>query len=336
MNKPTVTVVIPAYNIDSYIEDALTSLQQQSLENFEALIVDDGSTDNTSYIAHQFCQRDARFRLLQKENGGLSSARNHGIRAAQSPYIALLDGDDRYEPDKLASHVRLLDQYSQVGVVYSASKVIRDDGEVTWMRLSGKPIEPDPLEALLYKNFVGHGSNAVFRCCLVDEIGLFDESLKSIEDLDFWLRIAALQSWQFHRVPTPLVCYRVRPTGLSFNVSCMLECNERVLEAAYQRHPDKVGVLLPRARAYLYRYLARLALTSDNHTQAQHFLQISLREDASIFHRDWRSLTTLVAVYCYPIARLLLRRSLGSAPSNLASQLAEARSGSTAKLKQAG
>lgn len=319
MDKPTVTVVIPAYNIEAYIEKALTSLQQQSLQTFEALIVNDGSTDSTAYIASDFCQGDARFRLLQKENGGLSSARNHGILAAQSDYIALLDGDDCYESDKLASHVHILEQQPQVGVVYSASKVLRDDGRPTWIQLSGKPIAPDPLEALLYKNFIGHGSNAVFRRCLVDEVGLFDESLKSSEDIDFWLRIAALESWQFHRVPTPLACYRVRPTGLSFNVGRMLECNERVLLSAYQRNPEKVGPFLPTAKAYLYRYLARLALTSDNHAEAQHYLNISLAADASIFWRDLRSLTTLVAVYCYPIARLFLRRSLGSASSDLVS-----------------
>ncbi|WP_299486058.1 glycosyltransferase [Acaryochloris sp. IP29b_bin.137] len=332
MDKPTVTVIIPAYNIDAYIEDALTSLQQQSLENFEALIVDDGSTDNTADIIREFCQGDARFQLLQKENGGLSSARNLGILAAQSDYIALLDGDDRYEPDKLASHARILAQQPQVGVVYSASQVIRDDGRPTWMRLSGKPIVPDPLEALLYKNFVGHGSNALFRRCLVYEIGLFDESLKSTEDLDFWLRIAGLESWQFHRVSTPLACYRVRPTGLSFNVSCMLACNERVLRAAYQRNPDKVGPLLPRAKAYLYRYLARLALTSNAPTEARHYLNISLAEDASIFWRDWRSLTTLVAVFCYPLAHLFLQRSLGSASSNPASAMGK----SPTQIKRAG
>lgn len=324
MSKPTVTVVVPAYNIEAYIEDTLTSLQSQSLQDFEALIVDDGSTDDTARIASEFCQRDARFRLLQKENGGLSSARNHGIHAAQANYIALLDGDDCYEPDKLASHVRVLDRQPQVGVVYSTSKVIRDDGHPTWIRLSGKPLTSDPLEALLYKNFVGHGSNAMFRRCLVNEVGLFDESLKSSEDIDFWLRIAVLESWRFHRVSAPLVCYRVRPTGLSFNVDRMLECNERVLSAAYQRNPERVSPLLPRARAYLYRYLARLALTSDNHAKARHFLNVSLAEDASIFWRDLRSLTTLVAVYCYPIARFLLRRFLGSKPSGLASATSEA------------
>ena len=310
--QPRVSVVIPAYNISAYIQSALVSLQQQSLHEFEALVVDDGSTDNTADIIDAFCQQDARFRLLKKANGGLSSARNHGIKFAQSGYIALLDGDDRYESDKLRSHVSVLDRHSDVGVVYSASKVIRDDGAPTFMRLSGKPIMADPLLSLLCKNFVGHGSNAIFRRCLIDQVGKFDEDLASSEDIDFWLRIAALRTWRFHRVSAALSCYRVRPTGLSFNVEKMRQCNETVLTSACQRTPTVVKPMLPMARAYLYRYLARLALTGGDFTQARHLIETSLSEDASIFLRDLRSLVTLVAVYAAPVTHLLLRRSLDS------------------------
>lgn len=311
-NKPRVSVVVPAYNISAYIQNALISLQQQSLCDFEVLVVDDGSTDSTGEIIDAFCQQDARFRLLKKANGGLSSARNYGIKFAQSDYIALLDGDDLYEPDKLLSHVSMLERYPDVGVVYSASKIIRDDGTPTFMRLSGKPIMSDPLLSLLCKNFVGHGSNAIFRRCLIDEIGEFDECLASSEDIDFWLRIAALRTWKFYRVREALSCYRVRPTGLSFDVEKMRHCNETVLVAACQRNPTVVEPMLPMARAYLYRYLARLALTGGDFAQARHFIETSLAEDASIFWHDLRSLVTLVAVYTAPITQLLLRRSLGS------------------------
>lgn len=310
--QPRVSVVVPAYNISAYIQSALVSLQQQSLCDFEVLVVDDGSTDNTANIIDAFCQQDARFRLLKKANGGLSSARNYGIKFAQSDYIALLDGDDLYEPDKLLSHVNVLERHPDVGVVYSASKVIRNDGTLSFMRLSGKPIMSDPLLSLLCKNFVGHGSNAVFRRCLIDEIGEFDECLASSEDIDFWLRIAALKTWRFHRVSAALSCYRVRPTGLSFNVEKMRQCNEIVLASAYQRTPTVVKPILPMAKAYLYRYLARLALMGGDFAQARHLIRTSLSEDASIFWRDLRSLATLIAIYAAPITRLLLRRSLDS------------------------
>ncbi|MBD1859874.1 MULTISPECIES: glycosyltransferase family 2 protein [Leptolyngbya] len=308
---PRVSVVIPAYNVRSYLEDALISLEHQSFQAFEAIVVDDGSTDGTADLVEQFCQRDPRFRLLIKPNGGLSSARNYGIRQAQAQYIAMLDGDDRYEPDKLANHVARLDRDPQIGVVYSASKIIRDDGQQSWMSLSGKPIFSDALVSLLCKNFIGNGSNAMFRRALVDEVGEFDETLRSSEDLDFWLRVAATRRWRFYRESQALCCYRVRSSGLSFNVAQMQRSHEQVLQAAYLRSPEQIEPWLPTAYAYMYRLLARLALTGGDTKQAQQLMQQAWDCDRSIFYRDPRSLLTLLAVKFAPIAKQLIERSLG-------------------------
>lgn len=310
--SPKVSVVVPAYNVRAYIQDALVSLERQSFDKFEVLVVDDGSTDDTAEVVKPFCERDSRFQLVQKQNGGLSSARNCGIHHARAEYIALLDGDDVYEQDKLAAHVALLDRNADVGVAYSASQAIREDGRSTFMSLSGKPIMSDPLLALLCKNFVGHGSNAVFRRSLCDEIGEFDETLRSFEDLDFWLRVAATRRWRFYREPRVLCLYRVRPSGLSFNVVQMQRCCLRVIESAYQRSPEVVEPMLPTAYAYMYRYLARLSLTAGDAEQAHDFIDQALAANYAIFYRDPRSLLTLAAVRLAPLAKLIIGRSLGS------------------------
>lgn len=310
MSRPKVSVIIPAYNVSAYLAEALLSLEQQSFREFEAIVVNDGSTDNTAEIAEQVCQRDSRFRLITKLNGGLSSARNAGIRQAQADYIALLDADDRYKPDKLANHVERLDRAPDVGVVYSASHIIREDGRRSWMSLSGKPIYADPLIALMCKNFVGHGSNAVFRRVLTDEVGEFDEALRSSEDIDFWLRIAATGRWRFYREPRALCCYRVRPSGLSFNVGEMQRSQEKVLEAAYQRSREQLEPYLPTAYAYMYRFLARLALTGGNTDQAHQLMQQAWKRDRAIFYTDPRSLLTLIAVKLAPLSKPLIQRSL--------------------------
>ena len=315
MNSPRVSVVIPAFNVSGYIQQAMDSLSKQSYQSFEALVVNDGSTDDTPEIVRSFCRTDSRFRLLDKPNGGLSSARNYGIRCAQGEYIAMLDGDDMYEVEKLATHVSVLDKHSTVGVVYSASQAIRDDGQPTMMRLSGKPIAKDPLKAMLCKNFIGHGSNSVFRREIIEEVGDFDEALRSSEDSDFWLRIAATGHWCFYRVSQALSLYRVRPSGLSFNVAQMQHSYEQVLEGARQRSPEIVEPLLPTAYAYLYRYLARIELTSGNTPQAHRFIQKALKSDSSIFWRDPRSLLTLVAVQFSPLAKPLIARLLESTKS---------------------
>jgi glycosyltransferase involved in cell wall biosynthesis len=314
---PKVSVVIPAYNVCAYIEETLISLERQTFEDFEVIVVNDGSTDETAAIVQSFCHRDPRFRLISKPNGGLASARNYGICHATADYIAMLDGDDTYEPDKLANHVSWLNADPQIGVVYSASKTLRDDGRVTWMSLSGKPISADPLVSLLCKNFVGHGSNAVFRRGIIKEVGGFDETLSSpgSEDMDFWLRIAATGRWRFQREPQRLCCYRVRPSGMSFNLSQMYRSHQQVLQAAYDRSPSQVEPWLDTAYAYLYRYLARIALTSGDAAQANELLDRSWAADRSIFFRDPRSLLTLIAVKFSPLTRQLISRSLGSASS---------------------
>ncbi|MUG96099.1 glycosyltransferase [Scytonema sp. UIC 10036] len=309
---PQVSVIVPAYNVSSYIEDALRSLQRQSFQEFEVLVVDDGSIDRTADVVKPYVEKDSRFRLLQKQNGGLSSARNYGIRYAYGEYIALLDGDDTYHPDKLANHVARLKRDPNVGVVYSASKAIRDDGRPTFMHLSGKPVHSNPLLALLCKNFVGHGSNAVFRRSIVDEVGEFDESLRSSEDVDFWLRISATQKWKFYRESRVLCYYRVRPSGLSFNVAQMQHYNEQVIRNAFLRSPELVEPMLPTAYAYMHRYLARLSLQGGHSEKARYFLDQALAFDKSIFYRDLRSLLTLFAVCLAPIAQPAIRRSLGS------------------------
>jgi glycosyltransferase involved in cell wall biosynthesis len=306
-----VSVIVPAYNIAGYLTATLRSLVAQTYKDFEVLIVDDGSTDETAQVAHGFVANHANFHLLKKPNGGLSSARNFGIAAAKGEYIALLDGDDLYRPTKLQRHNALLDRNPQVGVVYSASQAMRDDGGRTWLSLSGKPVAKDPLEALLYKNFVGHGSNAMFRRSLIDEVGGFDEGLVSVEDLDFWLRIAETGKWGFYRDRQVLCDYRVRPAGLSYNTQQMQKTHEKVIRRVADRHPDRTAKVMPRAYAYMYRYLARLAMTTGDSTQARHYVNQAWQSDASIFWRDGRSLLTLLSIQCAPVAKQIIAQSLG-------------------------
>ncbi len=309
--KPKVSVIVPAYNVSGYIQDALSSLEQQTFADFEALVIDDGSTDDTAAVVQKFCQRDNRFQLLKKQNGGLSSARNYGIRHAQGEYIALLDGDDIYHRDKIATHVARLYNQPDVGVVYSASRTIRDDGKPTFISLSGKPVHSNPMLALLCKNFVGHGSNAVFRRCLISEVGGFDEDLCSWEDVDLWLRIAAMQKWRFFREKRVLCYYRVRPSGLSFNLVQMRNSGAIVIETAYQRSPELIKPMLPTVYAYMYRYLSRLCLQGGDMQTARDFIDQALVCDKSIFYRDIRSLLTLVSVRLSPVAKFAIGRSLG-------------------------
>ncbi len=314
MRDPNVSIIIPAYNVEAYILDTLRSVIEQTVSDFEALIIDDGSTDRTAEVVTAFIGQDSRFKILHKPNGGLSSARNFGIRHAKGEYIALLDGDDIYFPNKLKTHIDVLDRNPSVGVVYSASQAIRENGDSTWMTLSGKPLYTNALKSLLCKNFVGHGSNGIFRKSIVADIGDFDEDLKSVEDLDFWLRVAGT-SWQFYRVPSVQCGYRVRAAGLSFNLDRMQATQAQVMQSAYARNPELSATIAPTANAYFYRYLARTALTSGDRTRAVAFMQQSWESDASIFLKDPRSLLTLLSIKLAPLAQFAIQKSLGKSKS---------------------
>ena len=120
MNKiyPLISVVIPAYNAGQFLDETLESVLSQTYENWECIIVNDGSTDNTESVAKKWCEKDSRFRLTNKENGGLSSARNWGIKESKAEYIAFLDADDILTSDSLEIRINTLLK-ENVDLVYS-------------------------------------------------------------------------------------------------------------------------------------------------------------------------------------------------------------------------
>ena len=302
---PEVGVIVPACNVQRCIKGTLLSLESQTFKDFEALVIDGGSTDRTSEIVKSFYARDSRFKLLQKSNGGVSSARNYGIRHARGEYIALLNGGDLYSPEKLASHYAWMESSPQIGVVYSASQAIHDDGTLTFMRLSGKPIKREPLVALLCKNFIGHGSNAVFRRCIFDEVGEFDETLNSCQDVDYWLRIAATKKWRFHRESRVQCFYRVPPSKFLFDIGEIKSNQLQVIIAACKRNPELIDHLLPTAYAYMNWYLSRLCLNAGDTDLAKRYIDSVWYSDRSIFFKDPSSLLTLIRVHLASLSQLL-------------------------------
>ena len=120
-NKPIVSVIIPCFNQAQYLTEALNSVLNQTFQNWECIIVNDGSPDNTEEVALGWCNKDKRFKYLKKENGGLSSARNAGLKIAQGEYIQFLDSDDLLQKEKIESQVSFLGYNLNVDIVYSSS-----------------------------------------------------------------------------------------------------------------------------------------------------------------------------------------------------------------------
>jgi len=207
---PKVSVIIPTYNRASYLYSAIKSVLNQTFEDFEIIVVDDASTDNTKQTIDKFDDRRIYY-IRHKENKGGSAARNTGIKRSKGKFIAFLDDDDMWMPSKLEKQLDLINKSLEIGVVYSGVWIINGSGKIRGSKppfLRGN-IFPD----MLKKNYVGSCSTVLIRKECLSGIGLFDEDLSAGQDFDLWIRLA--KHYQFDYVNEPLVLYRVHKKRVS-------------------------------------------------------------------------------------------------------------------------
>ncbi|HEY2374034.1 MAG TPA: glycosyltransferase [Gaiellaceae bacterium] len=211
-------VVMPAYNAGEYIAEAIESVLAQTHGDLELFVVDDGSTDETREVVASF--RDGRVNYLHRDHGGPSAARNTGIRASGALFVAFLDADDRWRPDKLAAQIDMLNREPSVGLVHGFQLTIDARGAPVVERRGG--LRGYVFDALLGGNLVtGSASVAVVRRSALERLGTFREDLPVAEDWEMWLRIA--RKYAFDHVPEILVEVRAHEKGLQQNPQLMAE-----------------------------------------------------------------------------------------------------------------
>ncbi|HXE79727.1 MAG TPA: glycosyltransferase family A protein [Vicinamibacterales bacterium] len=206
--RPAVTVILPTYNRAHLLRRAVDSALAQTFDDFELLIVDDGSTDETSAVARSFT--DARVRYLrQPRNAGVSAARNRGLREARADLIAFLDSDDEWLPEKLALQAGRLERLPErVGLLYGG--VLNDDGAGgQWISLPSS--RGRVYHELLLANVIHGTSGVMIRRSVVSTIGFFDERIPAIEDYDYWVRLARFFEIDF--IDAPLIRYHDAQLG---------------------------------------------------------------------------------------------------------------------------
>ena len=215
-SMPLVSVVIPAYNAEAFLDKALDSVLAQTYRNLEVIVMDDGSMDQTANIA----LRREGVRCVSKPNGGLSSARNEGIRQARGEYIAYLDADDYWYKEKIAKQVALMEENRDIGFCSTAARVESPSGE--FLNIWPCPATHPPLLELLFQQngaVAGSGSSVMVRKNLQMEVGFFDESLRSLEDIDMWMRLSAATGYAC--IPEALTIIQKRPESMSRNLDVM-------------------------------------------------------------------------------------------------------------------
>lgn len=200
----TVSVIVPCYRQARYLPHCIGSLADQTLQSWEAIIVDDGSPDETAAVAASLAAADSRVRYVRKDNGGLSSARNAGLRAASGDFIQFLDADDLIEPRKLEAHANHL-RHGNIDIVFgnawyfidgNPAHRVRNGYAPRWRRdenwIERRARSPASMIEKLLRRPQFPVCSALVRRSFADRAGAFNESMRRLEDWEYWVRCAAL------------------------------------------------------------------------------------------------------------------------------------------------
>lgn len=208
------SIIVACYNQAHYLQDSLKSVCAQTYTGWECILVNDGSTDQTEGIAEEWTKRDKRFKLFSKTNGGLSSARNYGIERAKGEYLLFLDADDVIYPDYLKVAYGAA-QKNKSAIFISGYKFLNGDFSCLLSEVNPKVTNSTFLSQLSYSPIAPVHSYIISRSC-IEKTGLFDESLRSAEDWDLWLRAGKLGA-SIKTLAYSGAGYRMLPASMSRN-----------------------------------------------------------------------------------------------------------------------
>jgi len=226
MQKPKVSVIIITYRRPHYLQKAIRSVIHQPYSNFELIVVDDASGDNTQEVVQRFAD-ERIFYVVHDTNLGEGGARNTGLRYASGDYVAFLDDDDEWEPEKLKMQVDVLESSpDNVGAVYTGlARVDLGSGEILDVKIP--EVEGDIFQDLLHANFIPPSVILIRKKCL-DHVGLFDVSIPAGLDHDMWIRIA--EKYEIRGIQLPLIKYGMHPHKLCGNFDLQVRGTEMFLK----------------------------------------------------------------------------------------------------------
>ncbi len=264
---PEVSVVIPTYNSAQFLGEALQSIFSQTFDDYEIIVVNDGSTDDTESVVKLYINR---IKYIYQENGGPAKARNRGIKESSSKYIAFLDADDIWLPSKLEKQVLMFRQRPELAMIFTAVLILRADGV--------SPSKYDKRKLLMKGNiarniFLHSGvatPTVMVQKEIFDKIGLFEEDLRIGEDDNMWIRIAA--NHQIELIDEPLVKCRFHPDSLTKDKRKLLEdvqTNIRLLSHRYEGVKEKIEDAIPRKLSNVQFAMGYHFFEGQNHKEAR-------------------------------------------------------------------
>lgn len=256
--QPIISVIVPCYNQGQYLAEALDSVLSSTLQDWECIIVNDGSTDNSADVAKRFVERDSRFRLLYQQNAGPSAARNHGVNESTGEFILFLDGDDKIESEYISSGVSYLKRHTDCTLFYCKARTFGSEEKIkNWNYTT-------------YRNLLRYNS---IDCCSIirrkdfDRAGGFDENMRGYEDWDFFIRLLYKHD-VVYQDERELFHYRVGANQNSVNAGAIARQDALTLYI-YQKnihiyndlfgHPQQLLARLEYLEALQNRFFVRLA-----------------------------------------------------------------------------
>ena len=288
---PTFSVVIPAWNAAKFITNALDSVAAQTNRDYEIIVVDDGSPDDTAAVvaAWSAAHPQVALNLVRQANRGIGGSRNSGIRHSRGQFVAFLDADDAWQPEKLEAVARFLREKPEVDLVCHHEWLDRGN---SLRRLSHGPHAT--YEDLLFGGNTISTSAVTVRRALVDQLGGFSEDMKlnGVEDYDLWLRLAR-DHCRIDYLPLILGTYRVHGQGFTANVDEHLQHMINVL----QSHFDSLGEAtryydrIRKRRAAMFRQAGHAHMLNGDRGRARALFRRSLMERAA----EWRTWVLMLA-----------------------------------------
>jgi glycosyltransferase involved in cell wall biosynthesis len=234
---PLVSVIIPAFNSAQYLVDAVESVFAQTYSAVECMVIDDGSTDHTQELLSELLKLHPGLKTARKKNGGLSSARNLGMRKSTGEFISFLDADDALIPDKIERQVAFLNAHPDTGLVYGDSLIATETLRPVEMYTTEMPRELEPIDALCYRNWFAPMVPLVRRT-VTDRVGEFDEELAAAEDWDYWIRCAKVTRISYLAGAVSL--YRMHPGQMHHDYFRMRRAHIQVATKQFGDDPGRL------------------------------------------------------------------------------------------------
>ncbi|MEN8129860.1 MAG: glycosyltransferase [Pseudomonadota bacterium] len=252
MNGPVVCVIIPAYNRVEYIDQTISSVLEQTYSHVDLIVVDDGSTDGTLERIQTYGDRLTLLTHENCANKGQSASLNLGLKAARGEYIAVLDSDDYWHPDKLDVQVGYLERNPGIGLLYTNGYAVDSDGNIIYPMYPDDHRENNDPNNVLLDCYILLPQNSLVRKSVYNSVGHFEESYRAAQDHDMLIRIS--ENTQFAYLPDRLFYYRVHDDSISGkNQKVRWKNGFRILANAAARYPYRASTIRKRKAVLNYR-----------------------------------------------------------------------------------